>query len=940
MSDVAEGWGKYRLLGTIGTGATGTVYLCEDVGLGRQVAVKELAPALISEPGFLPRFRQEAQLMARLQSPNCVQVFDFFEQDGRPFLVMEYVPGATLRAVLGSAGRLSPEQALGVLRSGISGLGFAHAAGVVHRDLKPENVLVDAQGVSKLSDFGQALVATPDEAGGATAQGTPAYMSPEQVRGGPVDYRADIYSAGVVLFELLTGSLPFAAAHPAAVMRMHLEAPVPDPRSVNPSLPEPVAQLVTRAMAKDPAGRQPGALDFFHGLEAAAVAGYGQDWASRSSIRRLAGPAVAAAAAALAAGGTGAAAAGTSGAAATTGAAVVNPGAAAAGGTGTGAGTTGPAGAGAGTAGAAGAAAIAGAGVIAAGAPAAAAAGGQGSAIAASQPVAQTSGGQVPPTAPPPGRPVRIRPLRALVGTALGALMILGGTGFGATHGVLPVALAPAGFGVFGKPPANPASSGAAAGPARAVPSTGLAAASAGATTTVFVLDISGSMDSPAVIPAGFPKAAELKERQDEFEGLVEQARGHQKVPVGTLVSGISGLVQLVQLQVQLQDYLTKQGADAKSLAKITALKLATGYMIETLTAEHSREGTNNQVGIVTFSSEAAVLAPVTPDPASVKAKVAALEPEASTNIGDGLQQAVGMLEGQPAPAIILLTDGWNNSGMSNDQVLSGPVAGAAGKNIPVCTIGLGSSPFDVDQELLQAISSRTGGGYYFVPDRVSLAGDMEACHHSAAGQLLTDQRGKLAAAGSVSSRPFNIPAGKRHLTVTVAAPGSTFGMEVADGSGRVIADAAATATGSPGLAVATVSNPPPGAVTVRLLGQQVDANSPDYFLSASTDGQTTDRHVTPLAAGGGAGGSLARQRVQIRQVLTAAAIIAGICFVALSLRGLARRLRQRRTGRTGGGWVLPLVLYPGAVLGVIALIGAGVMNLLWDVPLVPLPSF
>ena len=278
MADVAEGWSKYRVVGTIGSSATGTVFLCDDTAGGRQVAVKELGPSLTLEPGFLPRFRGEAQLMARLESPNCIRVFDFFEQDGRAFLVTEHVPGATLRAVMTASGRLTPEQSLGVLRGVISGLGFAHALGIVHRDIKPENVLVDGGGVSRLSDFGQAL-----------PSGTPGYMSPEQVRGAAADHRSDIYSAGVMLFELLTGNLPYLAHEPVSVMRMQVEAPVPDPRGIAPAIPEPVAQLVMQAMSKDPAAR-PRAPEFFRALEAAAVAGCGADWARRSSIKRLAAP--------------------------------------------------------------------------------------------------------------------------------------------------------------------------------------------------------------------------------------------------------------------------------------------------------------------------------------------------------------------------------------------------------------------------------------------------------------------------------------------------------------------------------------------------------------------------------------------------------------------------------------------------------------------------
>jgi serine/threonine-protein kinase len=233
--------------------------------------------------------------MATLDNPNCVKVFDFFEEEGRAVLVSEYIRGASLRQVADREGYLTPEQSLGVLKGALSGLAYAHGRGLVHRDIKPDNLLADLEGVSKLADFGQALVNSGPGAAGGIPAGSPAYMSPEMVAGGRVDARSDIYSLGAMLFEFLTGRAPYTADSPLAVMRKHTNDPVPDPRSLNGNLPEGVALLVSRAMAKDPAERQRTADQFLDELEAAAVAGYGEDWEKRSSIKR----AVAAAAAAL-----------------------------------------------------------------------------------------------------------------------------------------------------------------------------------------------------------------------------------------------------------------------------------------------------------------------------------------------------------------------------------------------------------------------------------------------------------------------------------------------------------------------------------------------------------------------------------------------------------------------------------------------------------------
>ncbi|PZR77743.1 MAG: serine/threonine protein kinase, partial [Candidatus Aeolococcus gillhamiae] len=272
---------NYEVLGTLGTGATGTVYLAREIALDREVALKELAPALALDPTFIERFRAEARIMASLDDPNCVKVWDFFEEGGRAVLVSEYVRGASLRQVLDHAGHLSPEQSLGVLKGALSGLAYAHGKGLIHRDIKPENMLADTQGVSKLADFGQALVASGPGAAGGMPAGSPAYMSPEMISGGLVDLRTDIYALGAVLFEFFTGRAPYTGDNPLAVMRKQLNDPVPDPRSLNIDLPPEVSGLVSRAMAKNPGDRQRTAEQFLDELEAAAVAGYGADWEKR-----------------------------------------------------------------------------------------------------------------------------------------------------------------------------------------------------------------------------------------------------------------------------------------------------------------------------------------------------------------------------------------------------------------------------------------------------------------------------------------------------------------------------------------------------------------------------------------------------------------------------------------------------------------------------------
>ncbi|MGI8609246.1 MAG: serine/threonine-protein kinase [Candidatus Dormibacteria bacterium] len=289
---MAGDFGKYHLLAEVGRGGTGVVYLAVDPDLDRSVAIKVLGASMIGIPGFLDRFRAEAAVMARVEHPNCVRVFDVTADAAHGYLVMEYVDGASLREVLRQSSRLTPEQALEVLRGALSGLGHMHDLGVVHRDVKPENVLCDRMGISKLADFGLAVPTGTGE--GGEMFGSPNYMSPELVRGGSPDARTDVYSCGAMLYELLTGVAPYAGGDARAVMRQHLAAPPPDPRAVRAELPQAVADLVTAAMAKDPAARPASAKEFADQLEGVATAAYGKDWRNRGALLRLVSSAVAA----------------------------------------------------------------------------------------------------------------------------------------------------------------------------------------------------------------------------------------------------------------------------------------------------------------------------------------------------------------------------------------------------------------------------------------------------------------------------------------------------------------------------------------------------------------------------------------------------------------------------------------------------------------------
>jgi serine/threonine-protein kinase len=244
---------RYELLEEIGRGGMGVVYRARDTRLDRIVALKRLPEGLRRHhPRALQFFLREAQSAARLNHPNIVTVFDADQQGGHFFITMELLEGQPLQTVLHERGQLSPSNILGIARQACRGLEFAHGQGVIHRDIKTANLFVTTERVVKIMDFGLAKVL--EEVRGATTlvSGTPYYMSPEQVIGGDVDHRSDLYSLGATLFELATGRVPFDSGE---VAYHHRHSPVPDPQLLRPDLPTPLAQLILRLLEKDPAAR-------------------------------------------------------------------------------------------------------------------------------------------------------------------------------------------------------------------------------------------------------------------------------------------------------------------------------------------------------------------------------------------------------------------------------------------------------------------------------------------------------------------------------------------------------------------------------------------------------------------------------------------------------------------------------------------------------------
>src|SRR5271156_4592126 len=255
--------GRYELTHMVARGGMAQVYRARDRLLDRPVALKVLFPELSVDRAFVERFRREAQAAANLSHPNIVPVFDWGEDGGTYFIVMEFIDGRPLSAILRTAGPLHPDRAAEITGDVALALDYAHDHGVIHRDVKPGNVLITDEGQVKVTDFGIARALNTDESLTQTGavMGTATYFSPEQAEGIGVDARSDIYSLGVVLFEMVTGRPPFLGDTPVAVASKHVRDHPPAPRELNPAIPPTFEAIILKAMAKDPAHRYTTAED-------------------------------------------------------------------------------------------------------------------------------------------------------------------------------------------------------------------------------------------------------------------------------------------------------------------------------------------------------------------------------------------------------------------------------------------------------------------------------------------------------------------------------------------------------------------------------------------------------------------------------------------------------------------------------------------------------
>lgn len=248
--------GSYQITERIGGGGISEVWKAIDLGLDRVVAIKALRPELAIREQVVARFRSEAQTLARLSHPNIATLHTLLEKRDSLFMVMEYVEGETLSSMIHTAGRFDLNTAFDIFQQALDGIGHAHEVGVIHRDIKGSNLMVNSRGVVKIMDFGIARVMGSDRmTRHGNLVGTPEFMSPEQVRGEEATVESDIYSLGLLLYEMLTGSVPFRMKGDFDLMQAHVKMPPPPPRSLVPEIPEAIEVVMLRALEKKPESR-------------------------------------------------------------------------------------------------------------------------------------------------------------------------------------------------------------------------------------------------------------------------------------------------------------------------------------------------------------------------------------------------------------------------------------------------------------------------------------------------------------------------------------------------------------------------------------------------------------------------------------------------------------------------------------------------------------
>ncbi len=267
---IPEKIGRYIVKSELGRGGMATVYRAHDPSVDREVAIKVLPREMLHDPQFRSRFEREIKMVAALEHPSIVPIYDVGDEDGQPYFVMRYMTGGSLSDGI-EKGKFSVQDTARIIEKIARGLAYSHRKGIIHRDLKPDNILFDDSGDPFISDFGVAKLT--EASGGLTGSGvigTPAYMSPEQAQGNEIDSRSDVYGLGVIIYQMLSGQQPYSADTPMGVVVKHITEPVPEILNLIPNLPHEVDDVIKTAMAKDKANRYPTTVDLAKALNMVA----------------------------------------------------------------------------------------------------------------------------------------------------------------------------------------------------------------------------------------------------------------------------------------------------------------------------------------------------------------------------------------------------------------------------------------------------------------------------------------------------------------------------------------------------------------------------------------------------------------------------------------------------------------------------------------------
>ena len=261
---------RYQIIKTLGEGGMANVYLAHDTILDRNVAVKVLRGDLANDEKFVRRFQREALSASSLSHPNIVEMYDVGEDDGQYYIVMEYVDGKTLKQVLKSRGKLSITEVVDIMLQLTDGMAHAHDAYIIHRDIKPQNIMILSNGMIKITDFGVATALNSTQLTQTNSvMGTVHYLPPEQAQGKGSTIRSDIYSMGIMMYELLTGLVPYKGENAVEIALKHLKEPLPSVRKTDPSIPQSIENIIIRATAKNPKNRYTDAREMHEDLKTA-----------------------------------------------------------------------------------------------------------------------------------------------------------------------------------------------------------------------------------------------------------------------------------------------------------------------------------------------------------------------------------------------------------------------------------------------------------------------------------------------------------------------------------------------------------------------------------------------------------------------------------------------------------------------------------------------